>query len=589
MAVVSQPMTADPSYHRQELTERLDFLRRLDSFCDVTITVRGKEFKAHKAVLAAASPFFLSLLESDMRESNEQLIRIELEEATASVIEDVLKYVYTGNVSVTEESGHNLIATADYLLLPGLKTAACDFLKENVTIANCVFTYYFAEKYQCVELKERCCEVINYNFSDVVETEDFLNLDEKQVMEWVSSDDVIVSAEEDVFKGIVKWVTYNKSERESCFPELLRQIRLMSISHDFLLKELIKEELITTNIECLNFVLGSLNCFLSFTGESCTKSPRKCLDTQTDGIFVCGGRKTLCYLPHEDKWYQLVDMTLEHQDHSVAQHEDRVYVFSRQRVVRGQSQVAEFYLPSTNSWGSIQTSFKYNEQFSSLLVLNGDKTLYALTNTEAEPENTIFMYNPVKNKWDMLCSPLNRWGACGVTDGHHLYIMGGTNKEDKEINAIAKVEKFASSVFSREEVAAMNEARHDAFGAAMNGKIYVAGGLQKNGPFYTVLNSCEVYNPSTGEWQLMPTLSKPRYFASMVCFKAALYVVGGVRDRSKTRELSVEMFDSGTNEWKEKSTIPVNNEKQEIGKKKVHYKACFALVHKDVLENPIKC
>ena len=37
--------------------------------------------------------------------------------------------------------------------------------------------------------------------------------------------------------------------------------------------------------------------------------------------------------------------------------------------------------------------------------------------------------------------------------------MGGTNKEDKEINAIAKVEKFASSVFSREEIAAMSEAR----------------------------------------------------------------------------------------------------------------------------------
>ena len=138
-----------------------------------------------------------------------------------------------------------------------------------------------------------------------------------------------------------------------------------------------------------------------------------------------------------------------HQDHSVTQHEDRVYVFSRQRVVCGQSQVAEYYMSSNNSWGAIQTNFEYNEQFSSLLVLNG----------EAEPEKTIFMYNPVKNKWGMVCSPLNRWGACGVTDGHHLYIMGGTNKEDKEINAIAKVEKFASSVFSREEIAAMSEAR----------------------------------------------------------------------------------------------------------------------------------
>ena len=163
-------MTADPSQHRQELTERLDSLRRLDSFCDVTIAVKSKEFKAHKAVLAAASPFFLSLLESNMRESNEQLIRIELEEATVSVMEDVLRYVYTGNVSVTEESGHNLIVTADYLLLPGLKTVGCDFLKGNVSIENSVANYYFADKYQCVELKEKCCEVINSNFRVVMET-----------------------------------------------------------------------------------------------------------------------------------------------------------------------------------------------------------------------------------------------------------------------------------------------------------------------------------------------------------------------------------------------------------------------------------
>jgi len=68
----------------------------------------------------------------------------------------------------------------------------------------------------------------------------------------------------------------------------------------------------------------------------------------------------------------------------------------------------------------------------------------------------------------------------------------------------------------------------------------------------------------------------------------ALYVVGGLKDMSKLRELTVEMFDSGTNEWKEKSTIPVNHEKQEMGKKRVHYKACFAMVHKDVLKKPIK-
>ena len=103
MAAISESMTADYSHHREQLIERLDTLRNNERFCDVIVEVKGKEFKAHKAVLAAASPFFLTLLESNMRESNEHLIKVELEEATASIMEDVLKYVYTGNVSVTEE------------------------------------------------------------------------------------------------------------------------------------------------------------------------------------------------------------------------------------------------------------------------------------------------------------------------------------------------------------------------------------------------------------------------------------------------------------------------------------------------------
>jgi len=331
--------------------------------------------------------------------------------------------------------------------------------------------------------------------------------------------------------------------------------------------------------------LGSLESIFDSTGERCTKTPRKCLNAQTGGIFVCGGRKALCYVPHEDMWYQLEDTTLEHQDHAAIQYRDRVYIFSRQRVVPGQSQIAEYYMPFNNSWGAIQTRFKYDEQFSSLFVLNGDATLYAFTNTEAVPENTIFKYNPVKNEWDK-GQALMRWGACSVSDGHYLYIMGGTNRGEKEINATVVVEKVDPNADGMEDVAPMNEARHDAFGAAMNGKIYVAGGLQENGPFYTVLNTCEVYNPSTDEWQLIPSLNVSRYSASMVCFEGALYVVGGLKDKTKSRELSMEMFDSEMNEWKKKSTIPLKDENHRKGEKKFHYKACFATIHKDVLKTP---
>ena len=128
-----------------------------------------------------------------------------------------------------------------------------------------------------------------------METEDFLNLDVTQVMEWVSSDDIIVNAEEDVFQGFVKWVSLDKSEREKDFPGLLHLIRLSSISHDVLLNTLVKEELMTENpVFCLNFVVNAMKAsLLSSSNEEDSNQPRKCQETHTDGIFISGGRKAL--------------------------------------------------------------------------------------------------------------------------------------------------------------------------------------------------------------------------------------------------------------------------------------------------------
>ena len=580
MAAISESMTADYSHHREQLIERLDTLRNNERFCDVIVEVKGKEFKAHKAVLAAVSPFFLTLLESNMRESNQHLIKIELEEATASIIEDVLKYVYTGNVSVTEESAHNLVATADYLLLPGLKTLACDFFKEILATENCVFNYYFAEKYRCVSLKEKCLELIMSNFSAVMETDDFLNLDAKQIMEWVSSDDIIIKTEEDVFKGIVKWVHHNKIEREKEFSVLLHQVRLNSLQQDYLVNEMVKEELITTNNECLNFVLGSLKWIFNPRVESSIR-PRTCLQTQMNGIFVCGGRKALSYFPNKNIWYQLPNMFMEHQNHAAIQYQDKVYTFSKQ-------DGADYYIPSTNTWGAIKSdSPLFAEKFCSSFILKERKTLYAVLQIFTR-NCCICYFDPSKSEWRYFVGheKLQCWGACGVTDGQHLYVIGGTKSNIRKVVGSTKVLRIDPEDNECKEVASMNEARHNAFGTAMNGKIYIAGGMQTDEEICRVLvnDTCEMYDPSTNEWQMMPSLNIPRHSSSMVCFQEALYVVGGLKNKSKhSRELSVEVFDFKTNVWEKKSTIPVDYENEEERKKNWHYKACSAAVHRDAL------
>ena len=582
MADLSQPMPSDPSKYCQELINRLDALRRKESFFDVTVSVKDKEFKAHRLVLAAASPFFLSLLVSDMREGKEQLIRIELEEATGSVMEEVLKYIYTGNVAITKDTAHDLVAAADYLLLPGLKTLACDVLEENITNENCIFNYYFADKYQCLELMEESCEFINSNFSSVMETDDFLKLDIAQVMKWVSSDYVTVGSEEEIFKGIVKWVSHKKSERESNFAELLRQVRLKSMSHDFLFNELVNEELVATSNASLNFVLRSMKCIVDPFCEGAAKAPRKCLERCADVIFVCGGRTALCYAPQNDIWYQLPDMLFEHQNHAVVQYRDKVCIFGGQRVASEEPQVIEYFLSSSNSWGTVERRHE-NDNFSCLSVLAG--YIYALDSFYF----AVLLYKLDDNVCEAVAHPPTiRFGACLVSDKRHLYLVGGGGVV---FQGSQTVERFDPILATWEEVAAMNVARWSAFGATMNGKIYVAGGINENEGHLTILKSCEVYDPSTDEWQVISNLKVCRQAASMVCIQEALYVVGGFKDIQKSsRELSVEVFHLGACEWKSKSTIPTYFENENPGdrKKEIHHKACHAVIHKSLLEKLCK-
>ena len=59
-----------------------------------------------------------------------------------------------------------------------------------------------------------------------MKTEGFLILAAKEVSDWVSRDDIIIGAEEEVLNGIVKWVSYDKSGREVHSIELLHHIYL---------------------------------------------------------------------------------------------------------------------------------------------------------------------------------------------------------------------------------------------------------------------------------------------------------------------------------------------------------------------------
>ena len=137
-----------------ELAKRLNMLRRQDHLCDITLVTKDdKQFNAHRNILSAASPFFFKLLQSDMKENREGIVRFE--EISGAVMEDVLEFIYTGSIEVTQENRKDLIAATNYLLIPGLKKHSGRFLEREISKSNCISIFYFAEKYQCDEQHEK--------------------------------------------------------------------------------------------------------------------------------------------------------------------------------------------------------------------------------------------------------------------------------------------------------------------------------------------------------------------------------------------------------------------------------------------------
>ena len=519
-----------------ELARRLNMLRRQDHLCDVTLMTKDdKEFKAHRNVLSAASPFFCKLLQSDMKENREGIVRFE--EISGAVMEDVLEFFYTGSVEVTQENSEDLIAAANYFLIPGLKTVSGRFIERQMSESNCISTFYFAEMYQCDELITNTRKFIHANFASVAEMDEFLNLEAKEVERWISSDEISVAIEADVFKIVLNWIEQKKSERRASFEQLFRHMRLASLSRDFLL-DVVTNEFVQETFSCLRLASDALKLTAFSSEGNLPQSPRNGFETRA--IVACGGKYTFCYLPEKDEWKRLADGLSERNYRTkMISYRDQLYAFPSYGK-------GERYDPVVNGWCTLDLSTTSSTK---VAVVRGE--IYAIEVNTSMKKSTIKRYDVERCSWQTILSSHEgcREASCVVAAGNHLYVCGGGKKDDY----VTKSERFDTVENKWEEIANMQEKRGNAFGVATEGNIFVAGGMQ-NGRW--CLKTCEMLNVSTSEWQFIGSLTVHRAYGSMVCLKGTLYVLGGTSDFGG-RQLSVECYDPTEDKWIKKTTIPV--------------------------------
>ena len=534
-----------------EMMKRLDIQRKNEQFCDVVLEVCNGEnqarFNAHRIVLCAASPFFYSALNNDMKESKEGLIR--LQDTSKVAIEELLDYLYTGHVNVTQHNAFDLLKIADFLVIPSLKDVSSKFIIQTLSSSNCLMVYYLAVNYRCIELQEKARDFVFGNFTSVVEHEDFLNLTLKEVEEWILSDEIRVRGEEDVFQAIVKWAEQKGSGEREKFFELFRHVRLIYLSRNYVLNEILPHPLVTNDKACTAFVLDAVKD-VSSGSEECffAQAPRNCLKTAEDCLVVSGVTKTLCYVPYEDKWYQMADKTKSRSMYSAsALYHGKVYINNGP----GVDYAIERFDPAVNSWAPLMSYSGEMSHFSAAVVYF-QGSLYVIGGQKrGEVANCVHKYNADTNLWQEV-APMNvsRSSLRAVADKDTIYAIGG--KANNQMLDV--VERFDSKMNSWCRVASMLEKKLLPCVAILNARVFLFGGYTSIHPLH-VCSSIEMYDPTSNMWTAIQGISAPTRFFSVTSFKGSVYVIGNWTQESPGSFLRI--YDVEKNEWKHCSSVPV--------------------------------
>lgn len=134
-------------------TQPDDFGALLESeeFSDVSIIVGCREFKAHKAILAARSPVFLAMFKHDMKERHENIV--EIRDIDERVMREMLRFIYAERVERIQEFANDLLAAAEKYSLEGLKIMCEEALCGKLTINNAADVLALADMYNADCLK----------------------------------------------------------------------------------------------------------------------------------------------------------------------------------------------------------------------------------------------------------------------------------------------------------------------------------------------------------------------------------------------------------------------------------------------------
>jgi len=157
------------NYHQKQLEQDLDNLFLSKDYSDVIIRCDDKVYDCHKNILALRSQVFKTMLESNMKEK--MTGDIEIKNMDHEVLEDLLKYIYSGVAPNIDSHSQELFAAADLYQLEKLKELCELKLCSRFDLSNCIDLLILGDLHNAQKLKAAALEFVSKNMQKMKTSE----------------------------------------------------------------------------------------------------------------------------------------------------------------------------------------------------------------------------------------------------------------------------------------------------------------------------------------------------------------------------------------------------------------------------------
>jgi len=500
--------------------------RSADQFNDIKVLAGSESIPANKLVLSSYSKFFESMFLSPMKERYQN--EVEIQQLDGKAVRSLIDFMYCGEININEGNVSNLIKVADFLQIEDVKLFCFEFLKDNMSINNCLEVIKLSSQYNSPLLRKAIHSFVADNFDQVTQTISFKNFPKPNMLSLISELDSEKVDQQSLYRSILNW-TQEDEGRKVDFVELFVHLDLQKLSIKFLEDVVAKEPLVKENLECLRIVLSSI--FAKLKCESRDESKcTKILCVNDQSVFEVYGSTGKV-----DKSYPTVP--IKPTTHRVLKLNNRVYCIGGMSKAELKNNLYELNLSEPElSWKEMAPMLEDRSYFGAAvwkgcLVVNGS------FNTKTK---TTEVYDVGLNRWNYIASSnTSRSGHELVAVDEILYAIGG----EVDIDRISSVERLDDLDSQWREVQSMNIPRSGLAAVAYNGFIYAIGGISDK-----FEKTVEKYHSGNNVWTNVSSMNVERYGHKACVLLGKIYVIGGKNESSEIVK-AIECYDPKLDQW----------------------------------------